>query len=307
MIYQHHLMRGGDYDDKMISSSPPLELRRPGSGPPRTIAVPHSLQSPQDRTAAGRLKGVPLMVSGFNAYGFPASSDSPQMAQVYVHNARIPPAHFSDMATRATGYYDSGGIQLEPPPAHRPAASISVVVPPPMPAVSTSPFIGRDGVLHPSKPIEMQLDEREMERMSMIAAAGEHHNYSHPEEPIETKLYFGSLVKQQQEHLPPGLHAGLEISAQQAPPAIAPPAGDSLITLLQRYPVMWQGLLALKTDQAAVQMHFVHGNPSVARASLPSLADTSTPLLRIAQRMRLEQTQLEGVAKKMQVCIKLKY
>lgn len=53
MLYQHHLMRGGDYDDKM-GSSPPLELRRPGSGPPRTIAVPHSLQSPQDRTAAGR-------------------------------------------------------------------------------------------------------------------------------------------------------------------------------------------------------------------------------------------------------------
>lgn len=53
MLYQHHMIRSGDYDDKMISSSPPLELRRPGSGPPRTIAVPHSLQSPQDRTAAG--------------------------------------------------------------------------------------------------------------------------------------------------------------------------------------------------------------------------------------------------------------
>ncbi|XP_070067829.1 protein split ends-like [Drosophila takahashii] len=48
-------------------------------------------------------------------------------------------------------------------------------------------------------------------------------------------------------------------------------------------------------------MHFVHGNPNVARASLPSLVETNTPLLRIAQRMRLEQTQLEGVAKKMQV------
>lgn len=303
MIYQHHLMRGGDYDDKMISSSPPLELRRPGSGPPRTIAVPHSLQSPQDRTAAGKFDRISIRVSGFNPKCFPSSSDSPQMAQVYVHNARIPPAHFSDMATRASGYYDSGGIQLEPPPAHRPAASISVVVPPPMPAVSTSPFIGRDGVLHPSKPIEM-LDEREMERMSMIAAAGEYHSYLLKKNLLRLSC---SLVKQQQEHLPPGLHAGLEISAQQAPPAIAPPAGDSLITLLQRYPVMWQGLLALKTDQAAVQMHFVHGNPNVARASLPSLADTSTPLLRIAQRMRLEQTQLEGVAKKMQVCIKLKY
>lgn len=66
---------------------------------------------------------------------------------------------------------------------------------------------------------------------------------------------------------------------------------------------MWQGLLALKTDQAAVQMHFVFGNPNVARDSLPCNLDGSTPPLRIAQRMRLEQTQLEGVARKMQVCL----
>lgn len=80
-----------------------------------------------------------------------------------------------------------------------------------------------------------------------------------------------------------------------------PPQADSLLMLLQRYPVMWQGLLALKTDQAAVQMHFVFGNPLVASGSLPCYSDGSTPPLRIAQRMRLEQTQLEGVARKMQV------
>lgn len=80
-----------------------------------------------------------------------------------------------------------------------------------------------------------------------------------------------------------------------------PPQADSLLMLLQRYPVMWQGLLALKTDQAAVQMHFVFGNPNVASGSLPCNSDGSTPPLRIAQRMRLEQTQLEGVARKMQV------
>jgi hypothetical protein len=64
---------------------------------------------------------------------------------------------------------------------------------------------------------------------------------------------------------------------------------------------MWQGLLALKNDQAAVQMHFVFGNPHVARESLPCNSDGSTPPLRIAQRMRLEQTQVDGVARKMQV------
>lgn len=76
---------------------------------------------------------------------------------------------------------------------------------------------------------------------------------------------------------------------------------NSLLQLLNRHPVMWQGLLALKTDQAAVQMHFVYGNPQIARDSLPHNLDGTTPPLRIAQRMRLEQTQLEGVARKMQV------
>lgn len=70
---------------------------------------------------------------------------------------------------------------------------------------------------------------------------------------------------------------------------------------------MWQGLLALKNDQSAVQMHFVFGNAHVARDSLPCNSDGSTPPLRIAQRMRLEQTQLEGVARKMQVLYNFLY
>lgn len=64
---------------------------------------------------------------------------------------------------------------------------------------------------------------------------------------------------------------------------------------------MWQGLLALKNDQAAVQMYFVSGNESVAKCSLPKNTDGSTPPLRIFQRMRLEPPQVEGVARKMQV------
>lgn len=80
-----------------------------------------------------------------------------------------------------------------------------------------------------------------------------------------------------------------------------PPQADSLLMLLQRYPVMWQGLLALKNDQAAVQMHFVFGNPTVAVDSLPCNSDGSTPPLRIAQRMRLEPAQIDGVSRKMQV------
>lgn len=65
--------------------------------------------------------------------------------------------------------------------------------------------------------------------------------------------------------------------------------------------MMWQGLLALKNDQAAVQMHFVSGNPSVARASLPPIVDGEAATVRISQRMRLDPTQLEGVFRKIQV------
>lgn len=81
-----------------------------------------------------------------------------------------------------------------------------------------------------------------------------------------------------------------------------PLQADTLSRLLERYPLMWQGLLALKTEQAAVQMHFVFGNKKIAKASLPFNSDHTTPPLRIAQRMRLEQSQIEGVARKMQVC-----
>lgn len=80
-----------------------------------------------------------------------------------------------------------------------------------------------------------------------------------------------------------------------------PPQADSLVMLLQRYPIMWQGLMALKNDHAVVQMHFISGNPHVARGSLPMSPDGLTLPLRIAQRMRLEQQQLEGVMRKIQI------
>lgn len=64
---------------------------------------------------------------------------------------------------------------------------------------------------------------------------------------------------------------------------------------------MWQGLLALKNDQAAVQMYFVSGNNELAQSGLPRNMDGSTPPLRIYQRMRLELPQVEGVSRKMQV------
>lgn len=69
----------------------------------------------------------------------------------------------------------------------------------------------------------------------------------------------------------------------------------------QKYPIIWQGHLALKNDTAAVQLHFVSGNNVLAHRSLPP--PEGGAFLRIAQRMRLEVSQLEGVARRMTVSI----
>ncbi|KAM9752896.1 msx2-interacting protein [Menidia menidia] len=72
-----------------------------------------------------------------------------------------------------------------------------------------------------------------------------------------------------------------------------------MVQLLTRYPIVWQGLLALKNDQAAVQLHFVSGNTMLSQRSLPPPEGGS--LLRIVQRMRLEASQLDSVARRMTV------
>ena len=65
---------------------------------------------------------------------------------------------------------------------------------------------------------------------------------------------------------------------------------------------MWQGILGLKNDNCVVQMHFIAGCRPLVKLSLPQQGpDGTVQPLRIAQRMRLEQAQLDGVAKRMQV------
>ncbi|XP_047440591.1 msx2-interacting protein [Mugil cephalus] len=112
-----------------------------------------------------------------------------------------------------------------------------------------------------------------------------------------------------------------DLSLQKGPPAYlpTPPSAPSsslqqradaklehsghrsidMVQLLTKYPIVWQGLLALKNDQAAVQLHFVSGNTILAQRSLPPPEGGS--LLRIVQRMRLEASQLDSVARRMTV------
>ncbi|XP_068223812.1 protein split ends-like isoform X2 [Palaemon carinicauda] len=86
-------------------------------------------------------------------------------------------------------------------------------------------------------------------------------------------------------------------SAQQFATQIPP----QLQMQLQPSDMTWAGLLGLKQDHAAVQMYYVSGCSDVARGALPVHIDGTTSPIRIGQRMRLEQTQLEGVARKIQM------
>ncbi|XP_054939722.1 msx2-interacting protein isoform X3 [Physeter macrocephalus] len=102
---------------------------------------------------------------------------------------------------------------------------------------------------------------------------------------------------------PPGLalpHTETQAAPKQdSSPHLTSQRPVDMVQLLKKYPIVWQGLLALKNDTAAVQLHFVSGNNVLAHRSLP-LSEGGPPL-RIAQRMRLEASQLEGVARRMTV------
>lgn len=199
----------------------------------------------------------------------------------------------------------------EPPPAHRPLtshislASLTNDRPPDRPLGGGHLLADRPLGPYPTLPSHV---ERSLSSHSMIGSGlGAAGNLMGA---VARHVGADALASQR------GIQAATPPHASQVPPQ-----AESLFTLLkvrirrqfnemesfmgfvfmQQYPCMWQGLLALKNDQAAVQMYFVSGNDQVARCSLPKNIDDSTPPLRIFQRMRLEPPQVEGVARKMQV------
>ena len=64
--------------------------------------------------------------------------------------------------------------------------------------------------------------------------------------------------------------------------------------LSTRYPSVWNGLMTLKNDAVFMALHFLEGNEELYKLTL-----NPTSALRIAQRMRLETTQLDAVRKRM--------
>jgi hypothetical protein len=242
--------------------SPPLELRR-------TTSMP--LQSPGDRIT-GKYRQFLWKNSLLNLLFF---ADSPMMAPLYL-SPRIPQPYFYE------GETIKSMPTAEPPPAHRAPSTVYT------PQSSTLP--------PPTNHTQIQREATP----SVLSVSQQ------PPPQKEGYQYVYSAAQN-----PPPQAQGLVAPStnprpiQLATPPIAsqvPPQADTLPRLLEVYPLMWQGLLALKTEQAAVQMHFVFGNKKIAKASLPVNADHTTPPLRIAQRMRMEPSQIEGVARKMQVC-----
>ncbi|PAA64373.1 hypothetical protein BOX15_Mlig015882g1 [Macrostomum lignano] len=57
--------------------------------------------------------------------------------------------------------------------------------------------------------------------------------------------------------------------------------------------------MALKNDEAGVQMHFVFGSEALVKSAMELAAPDEARVLKIVQRMRMEPTQLEGVERKM--------
>nr|XP_027203790.1 uncharacterized protein LOC113797582 [Dermatophagoides pteronyssinus] len=93
--------------------------------------------------------------------------------------------------------------------------------------------------------------------------------------------------------------ASSHVIPQNGPNYPSNSSNTSQHVILQRHPMLWQGLLTLKNEQAAVQMHYVCGNRNVAVQALPFLENNSASL-RITQRMRFEPSQLQSLENKIQ-------
>lgn len=228
------------------------------------------LQSPSDRITGKIIKNNLKFIRTHVIFIL----DSPMIAPLYL-SPRIPQPYFYEGERERS-------LPSDPPPAHR------------APVYSSQP-----SALPPPTNLSQLQREREREQREKDEIVSGHKE--------DGNLRYQIVYSGQQGVPPQSLIAPATNNRpiQLTTPPIAsqvPLHADTLSRLLERYPLMWQGLLALKTEQAAVQMHFVFGNKKIAKASLPFNSDHTTPPLRIAQRMRLEPSQIEGVARKMQVC-----
>lgn len=185
----------------------------------------------------------------------------------------------------------------EPPPAHRTHATQSTVY-----------ATQQNQLVPPTTLAQLQRDHRDhrggKEEVTSVVVATQQQQQQPKENEVRYQYIYANPQNpsQTQSIVTPPINPRQILMTTPSIANQVMPQPDTLSRLLEVYPLMWQGLLALKTEQAAVQMHFVFGNKKIAKAALPVNADHTTPPLRIAQRMRMEPSQIEGVARKMQVC-----
>ena len=76
---------------------------------------------------------------------------------------------------------------------------------------------------------------------------------------------------------------------------------ESLQDIAKRFAVAWRGSLTLKNSSFPVRLHLIGGNPEIVEVLLRSVPGSSAPntVLRISQRLRLDQPKLEEVSKRM--------
>ncbi|XP_040843891.1 msx2-interacting protein [Ochotona curzoniae] len=241
--------------------------KAPAQGPPESEPLPPAQPSqstqpvPPVPSPQSAQPALPCQPSQLSQPGQPSSSKVPQVSQ------------------EAKGTQTGGVEQLRLPvgPSSRPSESHAQLQRAQVEAGQTS---------HPS-PVSVSMKPDLQAPLPAQAA---------PKQPLFVTTASGPST-------PPGLalpHAEAQPSPKpDASPHLTSQRPVDMVQLLKKYPIVWQGLLALKNDTAAVQLHFVSGNNVLAHRSLP-LSEGGPPL-RIAQRMRLEASQLEGVARRMTV------
>ncbi|CAG5123541.1 unnamed protein product [Candidula unifasciata] len=86
----------------------------------------------------------------------------------------------------------------------------------------------------------------------------------------------------------------------------ASPEGDyvkqcrSLSELSKLLPVAWNGALILKSSSFATRMHVVGGDVTLVDTLMRDPTSTESPVLKITQRLRLDQPKLDDVARRIQ-------
>jgi hypothetical protein len=283
---QQLLMPSPSSHQRGLPQGYPVGLIRPG--------IPSYLLSPHERASDSPvgIHGFHVKpTSGHDMMSSPAAGKGQQHSGQYIHPS---------IGSPAPGFLDGRPLQQA---THSPGSHVYR---------AKSPMNQREEEMRKSgqqmHPYGQQHGNKDLNSplsVNLNAAQGfqiPHHMQGHPDEGLLRRAIPEGPAGMALVPQPPQAHSVSQPPHHpQTPPHAAQTAsGDSF--LLQRYPVVWQGLLALKNDQAAVQMHFISGSPTLAQASLPkTVTEGATASVKISQRMRLEQTQLEGVARKMQV------